>query len=160
MHEVQSTNGSKKKSTSEFEQNLKRKYCKENSAANSKSNEKPVKIFETQSQQLNAVSTKRLQPKRPLFGRAFCPRTEQVKLKFLLNGLQDIKEIFFYLPEEGYFGLQTTNGYSIKDAILPGVIKDWQIEDQILDLSSNYPVLCVKLSLAITATDDKENNDP
>ena len=164
MEEVRSTNGNKKENTtSEFEQNLKKKYSKDNSTKTetNKSNEKPVKTFETQSQrELNPVSTKRLQPKKPLFGRAFCPRTEQVKLKFLLNGVQDIKDIFLYLPEEGYFGLQTTNGYSTKDAILPGVIKDWQIQDQNLDLSSNYPVLCVTLNLANTASEDKENNDP
>ena len=71
-----------------------------------------------------------------------------------------VQDIFFYLPEEGYFGLQTSNGYSTKDAILPGVIKDWQIEDQNLDLSSNYPVLCVKLGLVVAASEDKENKDP
>ena len=71
-----------------------------------------------------------------------------------------VQDIFFYLPEEGYFGLQTSNGYSTKDAILPGVIKDWQIEEQNLDLSSNYPVLCVKLGLVVAASEDKENKDP
>ena len=90
MQEVQSKNGSRKNINSEFEQNLKRKYSKENSN-NNKINENPVKIFESQSHQLKTVSTKRLQPKKPLFGRAFCPRTEEVKLKFLLNGVQDIK---------------------------------------------------------------------
>ena len=63
VQEVHSVNGKKKEiPASEFEQNLKRKYCKETSGnPNEKSNEKPVKIFETQSRQLNAVSTKRLQ---------------------------------------------------------------------------------------------------
>ena len=98
VQEVKPSQGTKnKKSTcSEFEQNLKKKYSKNCE----KQEENPVKIFEEHPKQLNAVSSKRLLPKRPLFGRAFCPQTEEVRLKFLLNGVENIKDVFFYLPEE------------------------------------------------------------
>lgn len=150
---VQEINSKKNCSkNSEFEENLKRKYSKEET----KKDKNNIKLFEMNANQLNAVSTKKLQPKKPLFGRAYCPQTEEVRLKFLLNGVENIRDIFFFLPDndEGCFGLQTTNGYNVKDLILPGVIKEWQIHDQSLDLTSNYPVFCVKL----TVVDDKENN--
>lgn len=152
---VQEINPKKNSKSSDFEENLKRKYSKEEAKKDTKKDN--IKLFEMTANQLNAVSTKKLQPKKPLFGRAFCPQTEEVRLKFLLNGVEHIGDIFFFLPDagdEGSFGLQTTNGYNVKDLILPGVIKEWQIQETSLDLTSNYPVFCVKLTLV----DDKENN--
>ena len=88
---VQEVHNSGKKT--EFEENLKRKYTKENGRSN-------VKLFEADKSQLSAISSKKLIPKKPLFGRAFCPKSQEVRLKFLLNGVEDIKDVFFYLPEE------------------------------------------------------------
>ena len=49
---------------------------------------------------------------------------------------------------KGKFGLQTTNGYSIRDYVLSDGStknKSWKIHHQDLDLTSNHPVFSVHL---------------
>ena len=96
VEEIKPQKGSRKPS-SEFEENLKKKYSKN---TNSKPDEKPLKLYESKDQEINVHSSKRLQPKKPLFGRALCPKTEEVRIKFLLNGVENIKDVFFYLTDE------------------------------------------------------------
>merc|ERR1712004_468282 len=90
-----------------------------------KREENSVKIFEESKNQISAVRTKKLETKRPLFGRAYNTEKNLVKLKFLLNGVKDERDIFFYFPKSGQFGLQTTNGYAITEEILPKNSNKW-----------------------------------
>ena len=64
-----------------------------------KREENSVKIFEESKNQISAVRTKKLETKRPLFGRAYNMEKNLVKLKFLLNGVKDERDIFFYFPK-------------------------------------------------------------
>ena len=64
-----------------------------------KKEENSVKIFEESKNQISAVRTKKLETKRPLFGRAYNMEKNLVKLKFLLNGVKDERDIFFYFPK-------------------------------------------------------------
>ena len=55
--------------------------------------------------------------------------------------------ITIHLFFKGKFGLQTTNGYSIRDYVLADGSKNksWKIRHQDLDLTSNHPVFSVHL---------------
>jgi hypothetical protein len=100
-------NQANNKPRSEFEQNLQKGFQKEasKSADNNKesSDDEKVKIFENLKDQIAEVSTKKFQPKVPIFGRATAlnhPKLSEIRLKFLLNGVESKSDIFFYLPDE------------------------------------------------------------
>ena len=82
---------------SEFAKNLQKGLEQEEKEG--KREENTVKIFEESKNQISAVRTKKLETKRPLFGRAYNREQNLVKLKFLLNGVKDERDIFFYFPK-------------------------------------------------------------
>ena len=93
---------------SEFAKNLQKKFQSDegNNGSNKSSESGEVKLYETLNKEIEAVSTKRISAKKPLFGRAINPKNEEVRLKFLLNGVDDKKSVFFFLPEKVLFLLQ------------------------------------------------------
>ena len=92
---------------SEFAKNLQKKFQSDESVGSNKSSDNgEVKLYETLNKEIEAVSTKRISAKKPLFGRAINPKNEEVRLKFLLNGVDDKKSVFFFLPEKVLFLLQ------------------------------------------------------
>ena len=95
IHEVKP---GKKSEKSEFAKNLQNKYLQENNKDTEE--DKNVKICENIQNQIEPVSTKQITVKKPLFGRAYFPQTGEVKIKFLLNGVDDLKSVFFFLPEK------------------------------------------------------------
>ena len=95
IHEVKP---GKKSEKSEFAKNLQNKYLQENN--NNTDEDKNVKIYENIQNQIEVVSTKQIIVKKPLFGRAYFPKTGEVKIKFLLNGVDNLKSVFFFLPEK------------------------------------------------------------
>ena len=99
---VQEMKSGRKSPQSEFAKNLKNNYLKSNDSETSgKNNEniQEVKIYENLAAQMEPVSTKQFTPKTPLFGRAYSTEKNEVRLKFLLNGVDEMKSIFFYFPE-------------------------------------------------------------
>ena len=99
---VQEMKSGRKSPQSEFAKNLKNNYLKSNDSETSgKNNEniQEVKIYENLAAQIEPVSTKQFTPKTPLFGRAYSTEKNEVRLKFLLNGVDEMKSIFFYFPE-------------------------------------------------------------
>ena len=87
----------KKSEKSEFAKNLQKGLVSDEKKSQDQQNS--VKIFEEQNNQISAVRTKKLETKRPLFGRAYNTGKNVVKLKFLLNGVKDERDVFFYFPK-------------------------------------------------------------
>lgn len=85
-------------SGSEFEQNLKKNYAKQEKKSEKEEGQE-VKTLETLNNQINEVATKKLAPKKPLFGRAYAAK-DQVNFKFLLNEVENDQDVFFYLPKQ------------------------------------------------------------
>ena len=113
---VQEIKSGRKSPQSEFAKNLKKNYqlkggnnAEETSEKNAE-NIQEVKIYENLATQMELVSTKQFTPKTPLFGRAYSIEKNDVRLKFLLNGVDEMKSIFFYFPEmvniSFFFGAQ------------------------------------------------------
>ena len=98
---VQEIKSGRKSPQSEFAKNLKNNYLKNNNETSGGKNEnnQEVKIYENLATQMAPVSTKQFTPKTPLFGRAYSTDKNEVRLKFLLNGVDEMKSIFFYFPE-------------------------------------------------------------
>ena len=100
---VQEIKSGRKSPQSEFAKNLKNNYLKNNAAdetsGGKNENIQELKIYENLASQMAPVSTKQFTPKTPLFGRAHSTEKNEVRLKFLLNGVDEMKSIFFYFPE-------------------------------------------------------------
>ena len=98
---VQEMKSGRKSPQSEFAKNLKNNYLKSKDSETSGKNEniQEVKIYENLAAQMEPISTKQFTPKTPLFGRAYSTEKNEVRLKFLLNGVDEMKSIFFYFPE-------------------------------------------------------------
>ena len=101
---VQEIKSGRKSPQSEFAKNLKKNYQlkgnnNDETSGKNAENIQEVKIYENLATQMELVSTKQFTPKTPLFGRAYSIEKNDVRLKFLLNGVDEMKSIFFYFPE-------------------------------------------------------------